>query len=86
MVRALRKTPPVDGVRVTDMSAPEDHDGEIPDGIQLTPFDEDFRRDPYATYRRLRARDPVHRDKLSFYENFWTITDYQLRGGSYWKT
>jgi len=38
----------------------------IPEGIQLTPFDPEFERDPYAVYARLREAAPVHFDGLSY--------------------
>ncbi len=49
---------------------------QIPDGLQLTPFDDAFQRDPYAVYERLRSLDPVHRDEVSFWAESWTITGY----------
>ncbi len=49
---------------------------DIPDGVQLTPFDDDFYADPYPVYRRLRTLEPVHRDEVSFYPRSWTISDY----------
>jgi cytochrome P450 len=50
---------------------------DIPDGLRLTPFDEDFFSNPYAVYKRLRLLDPVHKDDESFYEESWTISDYE---------
>jgi len=49
---------------------------DIPDGIELTPFDDKFYSDPYEVYARLRSLDPVHRDISSFYKNSWTVTDF----------
>ena len=49
---------------------------EIPDGIELTPFDDTFYENPYAVYERLRRLDPLHEDKVSFYGRSWTISDY----------
>jgi cytochrome P450 len=34
----------------------------IPTGVQLTPFDEVFRNDPYPVLKRLRDAEPIHRD------------------------
>jgi cytochrome P450 len=34
----------------------------IPTGVQLTPFDEAFRNDPYPVVKRLRDAEPIHRD------------------------
>ena len=39
---------------------------DIPEGIQLTPFDPEFERDPYAVYARLREKAPVHFDGMSY--------------------
>lgn len=39
---------------------------EVPEGIQLTPFDPEFERDPYAVYARLRETAPVHFDGMSY--------------------
>ena len=50
---------------------------DIPDGLQLTPFDEGFFDDPYSIYKKLRRLDPVHQDEQSFYEDSWTVSDYQ---------
>ncbi len=49
---------------------------DIPDGIELTAFDEGFAADPYGVYERLRRLDPIHKDTVSFYDNSWTIADY----------
>jgi len=50
---------------------------DIPDGLRLTPFDETFFTDPYSVYKQLRLLDPVHKDEVSFYEESWTISDYE---------
>jgi len=50
---------------------------DTPDGLQLTPFDEEFFKDPYTVYRLLRRHDPVHQDENSFYEQSWTVSDYK---------
>jgi cytochrome P450 len=34
----------------------------LPEGIKLTPLDEDFRNDPYSVLNRLRREAPVHED------------------------
>ena len=39
---------------------------EVPEGIQLTPFDPEFEHDPYSVYARLREAEPVHRDGTSY--------------------
>ncbi len=39
---------------------------DVPEGIQLTPFDPEFERDPYAVYARLREAEPVHYDGTSY--------------------
>ncbi|MFK7912807.1 MAG: cytochrome P450 [Pseudomonadales bacterium] len=38
----------------------------IPEGIQLTPFDPEFERDPYGVYARLREAAPVHWDGMAY--------------------
>lgn len=37
-------------------------DGNLPQGIQLTPVDEAFRTDPYKVLKNLREQAPVHND------------------------
>jgi len=44
----------------------------IPEGIQLTPFDAEFERDPYGVYARLREAAPVHYDGYSY-----TVSGYE---------
>ena len=44
----------------------------IPQGIELTPFDAEFARDPYAVYARLREAAPVHYDGTSY-----TVSGYR---------
>jgi pimeloyl-[acyl-carrier protein] synthase len=41
-------------------------------GIQFNPMDPAFVADPYPTYHRLRAEDPVHHSPLGF----WVLTRY----------
>lgn len=41
--------------------------------IQLNPMDPAFLADPYPTYHRLRAEDPVHQSRLGF----WVLTRYE---------
>jgi cytochrome P450 len=36
------------------------------EALAFNPLDPDFRRDPYPTYARLRAEDPVHQSPLGF--------------------
>ncbi len=50
---------------------------QIPDGLQLTPFDADFYADPYPVYQRLQKLDPIHQDTTSFYAQSWSITGYR---------
>ena len=37
--------------------------GELPQGIQLTSIDQDFRDDPYTILANLREHAPVHEDR-----------------------
>ena len=39
---------------------------DVPEGIQLTPSDPLFEKDPYAVYARLRDAAPVHYDGVSY--------------------
>ena len=57
-------------------STTEQNNPQIPDGLQLTPFDPVFYANPYPVYEKLRRLDPIHRDQASFYETSWTITEY----------
>ena len=41
--------------------------------VQFNPMDPAFVADPYPTYRRLRAEDPVHHSPLGF----WVLTRYE---------
>src|SRR5262245_23276011 len=41
--------------------------------VQFNPIDPEFVADPYPTYRRLRAEDPVHHSPLGF----WVLTRYE---------
>jgi pimeloyl-[acyl-carrier protein] synthase len=41
-------------------------------GVHFNPMDPEFIADPYPTYHRLRAEDPVHRSPLGF----WVLTRY----------
>ena len=50
---------------------------DIPDGMDLTPFNPQFRDDPYPIFERVRSLDPVHRDVQSFYPNSWTIASHE---------
>src|ERR671923_1811975 len=40
--------------------------------VQFNPMDPAFVADPYPTYHRLRAEDPVHQSPLGF----WVLTRY----------
>jgi cytochrome P450 len=42
-------------------------------GIEFNPMDPAFVADPYPTYHRLRAEDPVHHSPLGF----WVLTRYE---------
>ena len=42
------------------------------DDLHFNPMDPAFVADPYPTYRRLRAEDPVHQSPLGF----WVLTRY----------
>jgi cytochrome P450 len=41
--------------------------------VHFNPMDAEFVADPYPTYRRLRAEDPVHHSPLGF----WVLTRYE---------
>ena len=41
--------------------------------VTFNPMDPEFVRDPYPTYHRLRAEDPVHHSPLGF----WVLTRYE---------
>ncbi len=41
--------------------------------VRFNPMDPEFIADPYPTYHRLRAEDPVHRSPLGF----WVLTRYE---------
>jgi cytochrome P450 len=41
--------------------------------LHFNPMDPEFLADPYPTYHRLRAEDPVHRSPLGF----WVLTRYE---------
>jgi pimeloyl-[acyl-carrier protein] synthase len=41
--------------------------------VHFNPMDPEFVEDPYPTYRRLRAEDPVHQNALGF----WVLTRYE---------
>src|SRR6185436_5221089 len=43
------------------------------DELLFNPMDPAFVADPYPTYRRLRAEDPVHQSPLGF----WVLTRYE---------
>jgi len=42
------------------------------DAVEFNPFLPEFIADPYASYRRLREKDPVHRSAFGF----WVLTRY----------
>jgi cytochrome P450 len=39
-------------------------EGDLPQGLQLTPLDEAFRQDPYKVLKRLREQAPLHKDQV----------------------
>ncbi|PYO56942.1 MAG: hypothetical protein DMD83_11795, partial [Candidatus Rokuibacteriota bacterium] len=41
--------------------------------VHFNPMDPEFVADPYPTYHRLRAEDPVHHSPLGF----WVLTRYE---------
>ena len=41
--------------------------------VTFNPMDPEFLADPYPTYHRLRAEDPVHLSPLGF----WVLTRYE---------
>src|SRR6266508_3884959 len=41
--------------------------------VHFNPMDPEFLADPYPTYHRLRAEDPVHYSPLGF----WVLTRYE---------
>jgi len=41
--------------------------------FHFNPMDPEFVADPYPTYHRLRAEDPVHQNPLGF----WVLTRYE---------
>ena len=54
--------------------------------VQFNPMDPEFVANPYPTYHRLRAEDPVHKSPLGF----WVLTRYEdvaavLRDGNFAK-
>src|SRR5437870_3604286 len=54
-----------------------EREGTAPGGTEMSalrfdPLDPDFVADPYPTYHRLRAEDPVHRSA----QGFWVLTRY----------
>jgi cytochrome P450 len=52
---------------------------EVPRGIQLTPFDPDFERDPYAVYARLRKAEPIQRDGNSYIVSSYAAVEMLLK-------
>ncbi len=52
---------------------------DIPEGIQLTPFDPEFEQDPYGVYARLREAEPVHYDGTSYTISGYAEVDSLLR-------
>ncbi len=58
----------------------------LPQGIQLTPLDENFRNDPYAVLAQLRAEAPVHEDTQLRRFIYTRHDDVKaiLRDGEFW--
>ena len=50
--------------------APETTQG-VPTGVELTPLDPTFQRDPYPVLDTLRSREPVHHDQVI---SRWVLT------------
>ena len=46
------------------MASADETRNDVPTGVQLTPLDPTFQRDPYPVLDELREKDPVHRDEL----------------------
>ena len=46
----------------------------VPTGLELTPLDEDYRRDPHAVYARLREQEPIHFDS---FRGAWVLTEHE---------
>ena len=40
------------------------NESDLPQGLQLTPLDDDFRENPYHLFRRLREEAPAHKDEV----------------------
>ena len=47
---------------------------KLESGVTYNPLSDEVARDPYAVYRRLRERDPVHRMRLA---DAWVLTRYE---------
>jgi cytochrome P450 len=59
-----KKEPYMSATTLKEASAPVNAaETPIPTGIQLTPFHEAFRNDPYPVLKRLRDAEPIHRDE-----------------------
>jgi cytochrome P450 len=52
---------------------------EVPKGIQLTPFDPEFERNPYAVYARLREAEPIQRDGNSYIVSSYAAVEALLK-------
>jgi len=72
------KHTPVAGKPVGDTSSgsAQNLSTGIPSGVQLTPFDDAFRKNPYDNFRVLRERDPVHRGGYSVYGESFAVTEH----------
>jgi cytochrome P450 len=57
----------------TAIAAANAADPPIPTGVQLTPFDEAFRKDPYPVLKRLGDAEPIHRDNAL---SRWFVTGF----------
>src|SRR3979490_2760517 len=57
----------------TAMDSANADEAPIPTGVQLTPFDEAFRNDPYPVLKRLRGAEPIHRDNAL---SRWFVTGF----------
>ena len=51
----------------------------IPEGLELTPFNDAFQADPFAVYAELREAAPLYREQNSMYTGeSWTASSYEL--------
>lgn len=61
-------------------------DRKVPTGLELTPLDEQFRKNPYPVLEQLRGEEPVHHDtdlKRYFFTQYADVKSI-LRNSDYW--